>query len=282
MYEITRFGDITLSLKNAAYTESPVAARQAFVETTAGTFDADGQRRNRPQYPHPIRYSCVVWGSTLAATRDELDALRGAVGTRSLLYRTARDDGSIHRCDARLVGMDVDTVTDNKRWREVTLNFQQFGPWEGGSHGSGWRFDDGEFFDSGRDFDEANDATTNITGDNHTFFVTNAGTIPVRNVVMTLTVGANPISQFRVVSPTSGMDLRWIGAMTNGQQLVIDTGAFSVEMQGSDAYSGFLLGPLHTLESWAELLPGSNQINVSAVGSASTAKFSIAYKDNWA
>jgi hypothetical protein len=288
MFLLTQFGSIDLSPYNMVITESPVSVEPSFTTTTAGAFDNDGSGRSRQRFPFPVRYSGVVLESTITANRTLLNSLRAAVGTKARLYRETRFDPDAddpedvvaeHWCNARLVAMPYEVGTDQKRHREITLEFQQLDFWRGEDHGIGWFFDEGEVFDDPElEFDEV--PPTVITPGGITLTINNGGNIPTSNVVVTITAGAADIALVAIAIDNGGVS--WTGSLPSGEALTIDGGAHSVTVSGDNAYDGFELGSSHILADWFVLEPGNNSWDVAIDGGSTDSTISIVFYDAWA
>lgn len=285
MYLLKSFDNVNLSQYNINMTEAPVPARTAFIETTAGVFDSDGEGRSRQSFPHGVRYSAVYMESSLAASRMLLDSLRAKVGIRGKLVRIARDDETEeHFCIARLVAAPYETSAGDKNWRELSLDFQQLGQWQGDLHGSGWRFDAGVEFDDDRDFDEV--PPTPIVGNDlftqTQITYTHAGNIPTTNIVVTIFGGSATISAVNVSGP--GWEWLWQDntfGLAAGNTLVVDGGAHSVLNNDADAYQYF--SQINTtIDDWMQVNPGVNDLFVSIQGGGTGSKVSIVFYEAWA
>lgn len=280
MYTINRFGAITLPTALTDYTLTPLPAQLVFVQTTTGAFDNDGSGRNRQTLPAPISYKATVTEDIYANNRTVLDALRAAVGTRALLYRTADNDATVHHCTARLVNMTHDRPYSlRQNIFQIELTFQQLSPWAGALHGAGWTFDSGVVLDNARTLDETAPTVINTYG--KIIFVTNSGNIPVTDIQFTLTAGSAPVTNARLL--VYGVwDFNWEGSLATGQTLVFDSGAYSVQVNGTNGYSGFLLGPLHQIERMAQFDPGENAITVALTGGSTNSTLAVVFSDAWA
>jgi len=278
MYAIYRFRDITLSPFTNNFTLSPVPVKTGMTQTTAGVFDNDGHGRSRQIFPHPVSYSAVVAEDVYNNNRATLDALRAAVGTRGYLYRTARDDGAIQRCVARLIAMPHDWGYEQRGYFRISLDFQQVTPWLGSDHAA-WRLDDGSEFDDGLDLDSDDYSILFATSQTQT--INNGGNLPVTDVILTVITDVNPLSNIAWYVPYT-IDLAWIGTVTAHSTLIIDCGAQSVTLNGVNRYNNLSLGAAHILEDWFRLEPGDNTVQIAATGTKTGARWSVNFKDWWA
>ena len=256
-YSFLRFGNIILPAYNRESVTSPVAPSQRIITTIAGAFDSDGAERAAQRFPHLLSIDAIVYESDAALQRSEIDVLRAAVGTRAYLYRVADNDSFIHRALCRLNNMTINrSYTQRQALQPVTLQFLQLTMWEGANH-TAWILDDGEFLDTGLTLDVVN-YSWSIGTSPTTQTVNNAGNLPVRNVVFTITAGATALTNPKLSG--AGMDLWYTGTIAAGKSFVVDCGSLSVLNDGVDAYANLALGTGHTIEHWCNLPPGNTTI----------------------
>ncbi len=278
-YTIRRFGAITLPIYNRRADLSPVLPRTALLATASGTFDAWGSDRAPQKLPHSITMACVLSEDTAAAFRTAIDALRAAVGTRATLYRMADDDGSVHRCKARLIDMDYQRAVANIHHQELKLVFQQLDAWTG-RRAEDWVLDDGSIFDDGLYLDTA-DVLITPPGNGE---VTILGNLPAKDVRITMNFGGADSDPAYVVIPQSGVAIEIAGPWANLDVLHIDAEARTITLNGADCYSRVNLNNGyaaydHTATEWLRLDPGLNQI--FAIGTALDFA-TLQYTEAWA
>lgn len=285
MYRIERFGTITLPVFNNEYTLSPVPAQMSVVETTAGGYDNDGGGRNRQALPFAINYSGIISEDTDGLNRTRLDALRGAVGTRALLYRRAADNETVHTCTARLVSAPMTWPYTQRGWFEVDLNFMQLTPWRGAFHEPEWYLDTGVLLDDGHELDES----VAVVWDTAVKQVAtvNAGNLPVNDVTLTMTAGGTAITSIliTVYDGTTGeiyAQLQWLGTLAAGKSLVIDSGAFSILNDGVSNYGNLALTASHKVDHWLQVRPGTQGLALVRFGGNASSTFYLNYRDGWA
>lgn len=281
MYQIYRFGNIDLSPFNNDFTLSPVPAKTNLLSTTGGMFDSDGEGRSRQQFPFPLSYKCVVMEDVYNNNRATLDALRAAVGTRAKLYRRAANDGAVHWCIARLVAMPHDWPYTQRSHFVVSFDFQQLTPWQGFDHAD-WRLDDGYEIDDGLLLDPAL-YTASLPGTS-AITILNSGNLPVTDVLLTVKAGANPLNNIVFFGP-DGVWLQWSGTIPAASELVIDTGAQSVLLDGVNAYQYLSLPVYHTVPDWFYIPPGSTLVAIAmatTVGEMTGSKWTVNFRDWWA
>lgn len=278
-YTIVRFGSITLPVGLTNYTLSPVPAQLSIVQTTAGAYNNNGSGRHKQAFPHSVSYKCTVTEDTLAANRTVLDALRAAVGTQTKLYRTGDDDGTIQHCMAILVAQPYERPHGNRMYiHEIELSFQQMGPWRGVLHGTGWTLDSGILLDDGRNLDETPPIT--MTSSPEILTISNNGNLPADDVRVIVTAGSVDIDHVYLSSEL--VELRWTGTLLAGNELVIDSGAFSVLNAGSDAYSGMTLQPDHSIEGLLQIPEGESFLAVYFGGGGTDSTVAVIFNDGWA
>lgn len=278
MYTINRFGSLNLSPFNNNYTLSPVPVKTRLVSTLGGVFDSDGSGRSAQQYPFSLSYDCVVAEDTYNNNRATLDALRGAVGTRARLYRTAENDSTIQHCIARLVDMPHDRPYRQRGYFEIGLKFLQLTPWQGDNHAA-WTLNAGYFLNDGLNLNEEDYKILFATS--HTQIINNGGNLPVTDVILTVITDANPLTNIAWYVPYT-IDLAWHGTVTPNSTLIIDCGAKSVTLNGVNRYGDLALGAAHILEDWFRLEPGDNTVQIAATGTKTGATWSVTFKDWWA
>lgn len=282
-YVLDRFGTLTLPALMTIEDISPVAPIDALLQTTSGVFDNTGGARGEPKFPQMVNMKTTVAQTDPNVFRTTIDALRAAVGTRDWLYRRAENNASIQKALCRLVQMPYQRQIEN--WATMPLDFkwQQLSPWLGLDHGVTWRFDSGEFFDSGRIFDESPpislaSAVASIT-------LVNGGNLPCHNMIIEVKSGAigAPLTSIVITSESTNQGIRWTGALYPSGELRIDTGAWSVLNAGVDEFNSlntFELG--QTNPYWMQLEPGANSLFVVRQGGGTDSTITFIYNDTWA
>ena len=89
--------------------------------------------------------------------------------------------------------------------------------------------------------------------------------------------GTNTI---RIQQSSLGIDWQWSGSMTSGNTLTVDCGAFTVDNNGSDAYSGMTFNSGHTSSWWMYVPSGSGNAYTFTL-TAGTGTFTIVHYDTW-
>lgn len=275
MYSITRFGSIQLSSYNTKYTSDPVAADESgLIPYANGVWDSYGNDRAAVKFPQPLSYRAILYQPTTVALRDELAALRAAVGTRARLYRTDVASGAVQWCVARLMAAPQETSYEQRGYIEISLSFLQMTHWHGFLHGAGWAFDDGSLFDDALTFDQVSPITINTSPKSLT--ISNDGNLPVDDVVVTI-LAASSISQVILTAPN--IELIWDGVISAGNALVIDAAAWSIKNDGENAYNNLTFGSQHRLAELLRFEPGSTTLYVGLIGGGSTSTISVVFSD---
>lgn len=279
MYSITRFGSVTLPIYNVEYEINTVPADgAALLNVGADVWDGNGSQRAPQKFPAPVRYKGLVHDTALNTLRSTFDGLRALTGKREWLYRTANNDSTVQQAQARLMAVEVKRSVEHKKHFEIDFSFLLLGPWRGDSH-SDWRFDSGELLDDGLTFDST-DFQANFSSGSMTLTLVNDGNLPVDDAVLTVQAGSGSITQVAVTGP--GIDWQIDRTITAGQSLVVDCGARTVQINGSDAYRYFTLNSLHAVRNWLWLEAGSTAIVVTVAGTFSGASANVVFRDRWA
>lgn len=250
-----------------------------------GFFDNYGDLTS-PQAIQPITKSGVIWGDDAGDTKDILDAWRAKIGKRgrlSVLY----DDGAIRWQWARLqsvntprrqdhkshyLPIELSWVTADQNWRGIVSSEEE---WVWGD--LSWVFGDG-FAEFGEE-----DHLYPITTTNMDTVINNGGNINSTDLRISIIPDVD-ITAFAVSNQTiSTNQIMVIGTtFSAGEEIVIDCGAMSVTVNGSDAYQYFLKftsGP-----DWLPLLPGDNTIRASYNIASGTLNTNVGYSwtEYWA
>lgn len=277
-YFIERFGSIELPTYNTIEDATPAAPRAAVVATAAGSFDAWGSGRAAQKFPHTLSVRCLVSEDSTANLITTMDALRAAVGTRANLYRR-RDDGVVHLCTARLMDMDYQRATRHLRHQELRLVFAQLDPWSGDRY-EDWVLDDGSDLDDGLLLDYGALTFSPPTAGELTL----GGNLAALDVRLTITFDGADADPCYIVIANSGVCLIVDGPWANADELVIDSQARTITVNGSDAYSRLDVDTgygayTHTATEWISLQPGFNSVLV--IG-ATADEATLEYVEAWA
>lgn len=190
--------------------------------------------------------------------REQRDSIMAKIGVWGVLIRRREEDSLeqyklAHLLDAKYIR----TVEDVNRVANIEIAIEAPGtPWK-----------------------RTTPTTTSdslATGAN-TLAVTVSGTEQVRDAVITITA----VSNITAVTITLGSNTSFTfsGTLLAGNDLVIDTGALTVQNDGVDAYSSFALGGSHTADGWLVLESGTNNLSIAVTGGPGT--ISIEHYDQW-
>lgn len=265
-YQIVEFDGAALPLYNPRQDHSGAAVESALLPSVGGVFDAYGPRRKRGRMQQ-IKLSGEYWaeewtrvtnGGSVRVTDDgsvrvtgtpgavllgQIMALRSRLGVQGRLWRVRLDDNVRQWVTARLLQVDCPQVPEDRTVvvRAACLFESAMDAWRAASetvtHAS---------------------LTAGVVG----VMVPCRSSADVEDAVIEVAAGGSGITSLAIQSP--GIDLRFDGAIANGQTLVIDCGAQTVRVGDVDAYDQFSLGPGHTAQGWCPLAPGDNVFVVTS------------------
>lgn len=280
MYHLTAFGSQNLPLRRPSeYQGAGAAGTHLTPMVSGGLYDGYGSDRT------PLRGQAISYTGTLAqgidgfttASAFELEdkALRLLAGTSAKLYRYWETGATTQWTYARCAAVNATRVPADRIWLDFTFDFIQksycwFGAWHQVSF-----YDVGDAIDPDslpRTGAESGTGAVTLTG------VSNSGNLNQHIVKITVTADGGAVTAFDLVNNTTGHTIGWAGTLADTKALVIDTGALSVENDGTGEYS--LLTYLATLENWFELAPGDNSITCTVTGGPASVVFE--YYAAWA
>lgn len=190
-----------------------------------------------------------------SSVQTNVDAYFALLGQRLQLWRRRESDGAVQWKYARLLDAHWDRDVAQSQHAAIVSEFEAVGYWRSASGAV---------------------ATRSSTG---SLTPTGGGKARVFDAVVEFTASSTATQTIRFQDSTSGIDWTWSGAMTNTHVLRIDCGAFSVQNNGSDAYSGLTLNSGHASDYWCVILPGSNTFTFTL--SAGSGTFGIAWYNQW-
>lgn len=258
-YTYTTFGDITLPIYNRESDLSPVPAMTRFVQTANGVFDADGNGRSLRRYPHLLTIDAIVSENTPTAQRAAIDALRAAVGTRSLLTRKADSDGAEHVASCRLIKMTQMRSYSERGYQPVRLQFAQLTTWRA-------KLPTTYVFEVPQSLEPFE-----VTGT-----IINSGNLPVTAVSMRIDVGlpgefGGFISNLRWSNATHDIKINVTFDSYYHFFVIVDGDTYRVIYErppsppDATTYRNYLkIGDGHAIDSWFRLEPGSQPMTLSA------------------
>jgi hypothetical protein len=271
MHRIYQFGAVALPPALPEDDLSTGAVDSTIVDSVGGVFDAWGAVTRRPRrqvlnlrgmyeltgdgvfvHGNPLYLvdhggnnivdhagNRIIADSAPAALQRAVDLLKAQIGTRQKLYRRAENDGAVTWRDARLLRVGhVRTVDDAGAVARLEMAFE--------THQAEWR---------------ANALTTLAAALPAGLLVVNSGSMTVHDATLAI-LATDAITWITISGP--GSDLTWTGALGAGSTLIIDAGAQTVRIGGSDYYSGLVRGAGHTAATWLTLAPGMYILSVTA------------------
>lgn len=265
-YTYTAFGDVDLPIYNIEQDLSVGQVDSALLNTANGrSVDYLGSLRRVPRsqeiqvqgiYHEDVSLlvdesnnfivddlgNMFVSGASGDTLRAQIDALRSAIGTVQKLYREDLDTGVLRWKLSRLT-----SVSQPKSYRDrgVISNLSAI-------------------FETAQPRWKAETVTTtsaSLTSGTTTVTVDSLGTEAIDDAVITITADGGTVSSVRIV--LNDADFTWAGTLADGDDLVIDCGALTIQNDGVDGYSDFTLAAGHALDGWLRLLAESNEINVT-------------------
>lgn len=220
--------------------------------------------------------------ATLESLFFRLLALRGK---RDRLVRETVS-GDLHWAYARLVEVTASrdfTLTKFRSIQDIDLRFAQQDPtWRGDYHGL-WYFDDGHRFDEGLNFDSSDPVALDSNPKTLTITIGagEMGRMTSRAVRIVVDAGDASMSNV-IISRTGGESLTYGASLGANGQLVIDTGAMQVKVNGADAYDNLILSPTADFACWFSLVPGDNVITVTYTGGGTGKQIEFQFFEEWA
>jgi hypothetical protein len=291
-----RFGALVLPQYDPSEPIGAFGSRSSYLDLPAsGSYRGYGDEQS-PQGTRIIRRAGTILGSSL----DEVDVafaeLCAARGTAQRLYGR-RPDGRVVWTMAELSSVEAlrEPRALFRGCPEVALvvdtEFVLYDPpWRGSAHGDGWRFDDGEYFDSGLVFDEQVDDVYALfaSGDNGVHLL-NAGNATTRDAVLVIVAGPQPITGVTITSTSPAgaaqADIIYSGTFGANKTLRIDCGRQAIEHDTSGVWVGdyehLAFGPNHTIAGWLDLDPGTTELIVRLT-TTWDATFKAYFSDGWA
>lgn len=281
MFVFRRFGDIDLPPGNPQNDMGSFEVVETTVRVSGGfVLDAYGSR-NAPAAATRFTHRASLKKSNTAALEVAYRRLLGQVGRIARLYRYWIDSGASEWAEARLVKVNA---TVDSRWPEeingITAVFSMRAPhWNGLRHGYSWVFDEGEKFDSGLEFDNAESDQFELTSSPAECTVQNTGNRSAVDVRILVYAEGGSITELTLTGPNE-TNLSYDGTIDAGSTLTIDGGNLSVLNDAADAYADFTVSSLN--EYWIELSTGENDFTFTWSGTATAVIVTFRFYDGWA
>lgn len=236
------FLGVTLPDLNAQVSFGSGSALSGIVPTLGGHYDSYGSTRRPVKFPVPLTLRGVVVRD--ASYQATLDSYRGMVGQYGQFYATM-EDATQRWCWATLLQVDDNVSPENINHRELAFTFERQSVWHGTAH--------------------AGDVPLQYvmpgpSGQTPWANLYNYGQLPVRDVILALTVGAELTSvKFTWWRATAvertGHEWEYVGTVAAGKTLTIDTSLWQVLNDGADDFGNFHRTSNHTQEELLELDP---------------------------
>lgn len=273
---LERFGDYVLPTNE---TETPISLGPVdftpFPLVGGGALNPFGSTGRAVRKGGDLPYNVIFSGRTPEELQAKLDECMSHMGTQEKLYKLMPDDTHRWVHAAMLDTSGTITPLDQLHAR-VTLSWSCLSAY--------WYASSAEY-DMSQDFydeDEGDLLTTLVAGLPVGSLVTlsplhNHGNVPQADVSITVTAVGGTMTSVTITSTTTGHSFVWTGSLAAGKALVIDTGAWSIEADGVDAYDNFT--PPTDKADWMVLDPGDNIWTIVITGSDATVE--IEWFDAW-
>jgi hypothetical protein len=245
-YKLTTFDGLTLPTYNPTDPTGSGEALSQNVPLWAGAYDPYGSEETYSQ-GSTITKRCTVAADTSSALVTAVRAVRAKHGVRGKLYRQW-DNGDSEWVWARLVRIEGDREPGQLRHAEMQITWViESAVWSNAS---------------------ATTSNTDLTGTPQNISLTNSGNAAVKNAIITVTMpAALPDNDITALTFAAGdAEFTYSGTLTDGDVLVVDTGARSVTLNGADDYDNFSLTASHAISEWLRLAAGANTLTVTATG----------------
>lgn len=264
------FGSVALpeyDFSNPATGSGPTAST-ATRTAGGGYFDALGSARAPLELPYTLPFRGTLAEDTTAAFAARMKELRGMRGKVANLLREL-EDGTTQWCEAKCVRVPAEGAAGQALTQEVEIEFEIRSPWYGALHGAAWYLgQSGIFLGDGHVLGhvESHELTASPT----VITLTNAGEGQVRAVRITVFAGDGTMTALRLACGDCEWDFTETIAAV--KSLIVDTGAWTVQNDGVDAWNGLQVTANHTRGEWLLLEPGANVVTVTFTSNASAVK----------
>lgn len=257
----------------------------SFQQLPDGWYDNYGTRKS-PKGIQPITKQCWLVASSRAELKTLRDGLRAKGGNRGRLV-VQFEGGALRWTWARMTNTDNPSRPAHGLALPITLIFESVGQiwYELVYSADDWTVGDGTFVVGDGTTELGQNGTeetlTATGGAVQSFTLTHAGNIPAVNLAITVTAGNQSITNLIITNNTTGHTFTYAGTIAAGNSLVVDTGAMSVQNNGSDDYANFTPG---NKAEWMQLAADSdNDIDVTVTGNGSqNATIAWAWYDHYA
>ena len=262
-YKIYQFGTTVLPNYNADQDIGLEAPGKYAALPWGGAFDYLGSEKAKPG-GYKLNKPCTLYAETEADLLTAYQALRVLVGRRDKLYRLRFADWVVEWSWARFEGIKGVRKSGDKFALNVTLEFYIESPC--------WYSVTTHSYSGGVASSDPDDLTTALAESGTTvLYIDHTGNIDQPAVIFTITAtGTGTLVTINNV--TTGYSFSYTGTIVSGNELIIDTGAMSVQNNLVDDYAHFTPPANH--EEWMHIAPGENKLLITMVGGGS---FTIVY-----
>lgn len=281
MFVLRRFGDVDLPPGNPQSDMGSFDVVDTTVRVSGGfVLDAYGFG-NAPAAATRFVHRASLRETTAETLETAYRSLLGQTGRVQKLHRYWLESGFSEWAYARLVSV---RAVSNLIWPEqidgITATFSMLTPqWNGRRHGYTWKFDEGEKFDTGLEFDNAESDQFEFTSSPGECTVENSGNRSAVDVQILVRAEGGAITSLDIAGP-NGVSLGYDGTIDAGATLTIDGGNLSVLNGSADAYADFTMSSLN--EYWIELSVGDNDFTFTWTGTATAVIVTFRFYDGWA
>jgi len=223
------------------------------------TYDNYGSERAPVSFPVTEELRAMLVASGANTINVLMNQLAGERGKRGTLYRTL-DDGSVHWCYARLIGISARRAITHRTHLPLTIEFARETKWYGVSYSISGALD-------------TSPTTVNLP---------NYGTAPVTNCIITLNPGSGSALTGITISASTISSFTYTGTVAQNTDLDIDCGAYTVENNSSDDYANFSLDSTHTIADWLRIQPDGTDVRIDFTGGGdATSSATFNYYESW-
>lgn len=264
MYTYSTFVSTTLPTARPRPNVGTGAVRSDAILLPSGTiFDPTSSAQKRRGI-YTLQYPCMVSETTAAAAHTAYQALRALIGVYGKLYRKLHDATTQWLyCRLLDVGGAERNALANRFTQPLTLLFEtRQEVWHGALNQDSYAFD-------------ASPLSKEIN---------NGGDAVQRDMTITITAQDSAITVLGIANAETGhvSDFHFTGSIAATKSLVIDTGAWSVLNDGSDAWDDFAFESGHAIDEFLRFMAGNNTITFHRTGGDNTSGIQIDHYDAYA
>lgn len=235
-----------------------------------------------------LRKSGELIADSVTDLQTQADRLRALKGKAGKLFISMGDETS-RWTYARCERVSMPRGAEHTLFLPVVLDFTQLdanwrGEHHGGNGGVAWLLDSGEFFDTGRAFDELTGDSVTLTGSGATALpLLNNGNAPVTSVRLLITAGSAPITALEITHATLGIDLLYSASVASAATLIIDSGMRQVTNTGVGDWAHLSrVTPTHFYPGLLVIPPGGATYTVTLTGGGVGSTVVVVYDEAYA